>query len=164
MGWHRRSVRAGAAALLLAGAVAFSGCSVLPGGYACPAIGYLDTFTVRLSGPGAATALVELCDGTMCTASTPTPAPAPSLVGVTPGASASPMPPGSAPGPVQVRRSGQEWTFTGAFPSRFEVRAVSPAGTVLAHEEVSPVWRRIGGSAECGGPHAASLSLTVPAG
>jgi hypothetical protein len=151
-----RALRAGGLAAALAVGMVLSGCS---GQVACPAIGYLDTFTVHVTGPDAATAAVELCDGQVCTVPISSPAPMPTPVHLTPGPGAE----GSALTSVRASRTGTKWDFIGTFPVSFEVRAIAPDGTTLVREPVVPKWRRVGGTSECGGPHAASVTLRVPA-
>ena len=46
-------------------------------------------------------------------------------------------------------------------PDEVHVAVLDPDGAVLAELTADPEWVRVGGSAECGGPH--ETTLTVPA-
>lgn len=146
MGRGRRDDRPGGrrslmAATVLALAPIVSGC----GPTACPAIGYLDTLTVHVRGAGTETLDVEVCDGEVCLPRDQGSDGAADVFG----------------GVVRAERTGATWTFTGTFPARFEIRAFTADGVDVAHREARPDWRRVGGTAECGGPRAARIDLTV---
>lgn len=118
-----------------------SGCVSIPFG-ACPAIGWLNTLTVALDGDTAAVDQVQLCTEAGC-------APA-SDVDMT-----GPL------GLITVAdHDGDTWTFSvDSLPDTFTVRTLAADGTALSDTEVTPEWVRVGGSAQCGGPHEATVTV-----
>ncbi len=131
------------AALALASAVGLAGCG---GGVvsACPAVGYTHALIVTLDGDRAGSvADVQLCTDEGCE----------------PNDDADPAHPGRLV--VISSQHDDSWTFTLASrPQQLTVRTLGADGTVLADTDVTPRWVRVGGSAECGGPNRATV--TVP--
>ncbi|WP_160317905.1 MULTISPECIES: hypothetical protein [Arthrobacter] len=41
-----------------------------------------------------------------------------------------------------------------------ELKAYSPSGELVAEQQVELDWKRVGGSARCGGPHEAQATIT----
>ncbi|QEO13763.1 hypothetical protein FLP10_04505 [Agromyces intestinalis] len=133
-----RILRSTIAALVLAPLL--SGC----GGFmiACPAIGYLNTLEVGLSGARSGeVALVELCDEFGCSV---------------PGPTAAADPPTAGPWYSGEDLGTGAWRFTldMSAPEEFELIAYGPGVTELARESFTAEWHRVGGSAKCGGPMA----------
>lgn len=52
--------------------------------------------------------------------------------------------------------------FPMATPDSVEVAVLAPDGAVLAQVDAAPDWVRVGGSEECGGPHAATVTVPAP--
>jgi hypothetical protein len=47
-------------------------------------------------------------------------------------------------------------------PGTVAVTVLGPDGAVLAAVDGAPDWVRVGGSAECGGPHEATVTVPAP--
>ena len=47
-------------------------------------------------------------------------------------------------------------------PETVDVTVLGPDGAVLAELTADPEWERVGGSAECGGPMAATVTVPAP--
>jgi len=121
-----------------------TGCMVAEG-EVCPAIGWVDTLTVRIVGDPAQVADVKLCTEAGCAPSATGPAP--------PGLQAVSLIPGAGAG---------EWRFALVTrPAEFSVRAYDRDGTVLHDAPAAPDWIRIGGSERCGGPSEATVEVEV---
>lgn len=98
---------------------------------ACPAIAYLYSVEVRVSGE---LVTLEACAAGDCVSSADAPA-EPLMFAVTP--------------------AGVDTWTVGAFPStpdRLTLRARDAAGVVIAEERYDLDWTRTGGSEQCGGP------------
>ncbi len=133
-----RGRHAGLAVVALAIVTGASACAPT----VCPAIGWSDTLVVRLRGDATAVARVQLCTDAGC-------APAEGVD------AAGPL------GPIALRvHEDDVWTFTvDGLPDTFTVRALAADGSTLSAAEVTPEWVRVGGSARCGGPHKATVTL-----
>lgn len=119
-------------------AIGLTGC--VP--FACPAIGWSNTLTVLLDGDASAVDRVQLCTDAGC-------APAEDV---------------DLSGPLGLIRvtehDGDTWTFSvDGLPESFTVRSLAADGTVLSDMEVTPEWVRVGGSARCGGPGEATVTV-----
>ena len=135
---------------------------------ACPAIGYVSSLTVNVTGNAAAVSEVRLCDNKGCSQPAPTPGPpatketvAPTFAPEVP----SPTPPASFPPFHGQRTDSDTWVFTLSLgtPSDITVRALGADGAVLAEQEHHLEWTRVGGSERCGGPMATPpILLSVP--
>jgi hypothetical protein len=159
------------AVLILAISIPVAGCSNV-----CPAIGWVNTVTVELEGETSRVSILQLCEGAACSELAPGPAPS-ALRSVMPSPfepSATAPPPTGTPSPQRTMAPfyGQQidadtWRFTVMMgsPDHVRVKAISDAGVVLIEEEARLEWKRVGGSAQCGGPSEASpIRLTVTAG
>jgi hypothetical protein len=143
------------AVLMLAVCIPVAGCST-----ACPAIGWVNSITVELAGDVARVDTVQLCADGACSELRPEPVTAaPRIVVTTPlDATAQPTPearPAMAPF-YGEKIDADTWRFT--------VSMSSPDhGEVIAETDADLDWKRVGGSAQCGGPVEASpVLLTVP--
>lgn len=112
--------------------------------FACPAVGWTNALTVVLDGDTAAVEQVQLCTEDGCA-----PAEDADMTG--------PL------GWVAVEeRTEHSWTFSvDALPDTFTVRALGTGEAVLSDTEVTPSWTRVGGSAQCGGPSEATVTVTL---
>ena len=59
--------------------------------------------------------------------------------------------------------SGQTWTFMGQFPQEFTIAVFAGDGLLVAETDVEPSWTRTGGSAACGGPTVAEVTVRIAA-
>jgi hypothetical protein len=117
-------------------AVSLGGCSGVP--QACPAIGFVHTATLVVS--EADPAALRLCAGGNCATSTDI----------------------QPPGPFSVTRQADDsWSFRSfaSPPPSLDAEALDSAGVVTATTTVKLHWKRVGGSAQCGGPNAAHATL-----
>ena len=155
---RRRHVGVGAA--FIASAV-LSGCSG-PFVNACSAIGWDNTLTVTLEGRTDDVSLVQLCIDDAC--STPAPGQPYSIEPVptetlgptdlkknTPDPSAVTLPYFAS----KINERSWEIVLSMSSPQNVSLRAFSASGTVLADEDVTLTWIRVGGSERCGGPEEA---------
>lgn len=110
----------------------------------CPAIGWLNALTVQLDGDTSAVDHVQLCTEAGC-------------------APADDVDPAGPLGPISVTdHAGDTWTFSvDTLPETFTVRALAADGQALADFEVTPDWVRVGGSARCGGPREATVTVQL---
>lgn len=128
-----------AAAVLLCGTLA--GCAG-PLTDACPAIGWMNTLTVEVTGDAARVAHVDLCVADGCASDPERPA----ELGVVRG----------------TPTGGDTWRFElSGGPEAFSVRVYDATDAVLADAPVQPEWVRVGGTERCGGPHEATLTIEV---
>lgn len=127
-----------ASALLLACAVAGCGTEET----ACTTIGWTNLLRVEVSGDVTRVDDVRYCDAEGCW----------------PDPSAS-----RGAGPLgEVERSSDTWSLTMlGMPESVSLQLVGDDGTVLHEVERDPEWVRVGGSAECGGPHEATVTVTL---
>lgn len=124
--------------------LAATGCATTSGGSVCPAIGYLDGLTVRLApdwSPGGPWTVRVTC---------PEPCGPPGIDG-SPGSRevTAPLTGSEAAIPLLAR------------PYSAQV-VVSEAGVPVADVAARLEWRRVGGSAECGGPMGATVVVPAP--
>lgn len=140
---ERRRLAAVARVLLPMGALA--ACAGGPGSTSqvvCPAIGWTSSLAVEIEGDSSPVGQVQVCDEEGCW----------------PDPHAAPM----GGGLIDIKGAGSDWSFTFAFaPDPIKVLVTSSTGTVLSETEVDPEWVRVGGSAECGGPHRAVVTVQV---
>jgi hypothetical protein len=126
-------------AVLLAGSLA--GCATP---HACTAIGWLNQVRVRVTGETAAVERVTFCAGATCVPPPP-PTPAPDRLDTT-------------------TRQRDVWTISidMSTPSTGHLGAYDAAGALLVDQRVVLDWKRVGGTAECGGPERAEVTLRIP--
>jgi hypothetical protein len=152
------------AVLLLAVCAPVAGCST-----ACPAIGWVNSVTVELTGDVSQVATVQLCADGACSELRPEPRTAePRIVVTTPldptARVTRQAPPAMAPFYAERIDAGT-WRFTVnmSSPDHVTARVLTSAGEVLIEKDTDLEWKRVGGSAQCGGPsEAPPLELTMP--
>ncbi len=98
---------------------------------ACPAVGWINELTVEVRGDVTRVAELVACVDDECA-------------------------------PAEAR-SGDVWVFPVGMssPDRITVRLLDAEGVVLAQEDTTPRWMRVGGSEECGGPHEATVAVDL---
>jgi hypothetical protein len=155
-----------AAVLLLAVCVPAAGCA-----NACPAIGWINSVTVELAGDVSRVATVQLCVAGGCSELSPEPGTAaPRIVETMPLGPTAPVTYGAAPSmaPFYAEQiDARTWRFTVnmSSPDRVTAKALTAGGEVLIAKETDLEWKRVGGSAQCGGPSdVPPIKLTVPNG
>ena len=122
--------------------VAMTGCT--PGTVDCPAIGWINTLTVEVTGQVPLVRSIQLCTKEGCA----------------PGVDLDPSSPLNL---IQlIGQEGQRWSFaTDMLPlEELTVRTLDVDGAVSSETVVTPEWKRIGGSEACGGPSTAVVSVT----
>ena len=126
---------------LLAGAL--TACSIGPL-QACPAVGWSNQVRVAVTGDADGVESVTFCGGASCPVPAPPP-PSPGAFGTT-------------------ARDGEIWTIPidMTTPRTGHLGAFDGAGALLLDQRVMLSWKRIGGTAECGGPERADVSLWMP--
>jgi hypothetical protein len=131
-------------ACLMTAALALSACGAA-GGTVCPAIGWSNSLTVGLAA-GWATV-----DGGTLLVECSTPCGMPALRT-------------DEPGDVSIRLTGSSTVvqLDMAAPDSVALTVLGPDGTGLATHQADLDWRRVGGTEECGGPHAASVVIPTP--
>ena len=140
----RNQRRAAVAAIASLCAFGVSSCSSVE--TACPAIGYSSSLNVEVSGQFEDVADLKLCVADVC---------APNADHIDP------------PGlqvyePPTRENDGQRWTFIVFYPpEEIVIRAYATDGSILNDTPVSADWKRVGGSAQCGGPHDATVEVTI---
>ena len=149
-----------AAGLLMSSAL--SGCAV-----ACPAIGWVNAVNVELGGNADDAAAVQLCVDGVCAESAP-------VLPVTdePLRLSTALPDLATAAPSEspllfstARLDERTWriTFTTEAPDSITVRAVTATGDVLAEQDATLEWQRVGGSEQCGGPlEGTPIGLDIP--
>ncbi|MFL4474719.1 hypothetical protein ACIPVK_12035 [Paeniglutamicibacter sp. MACA_103] len=162
MAGMRRRRPTGLAALLLA-ALAVPGCSVSG---PCPAIGWINTVGIRLTGAVHDVAAVGVCADGECVTSAPPDSDDP-LRPLAPGAPAAATPTLHAiASPFFVSRVDQRtWQASVAMstPETLTLRVLGTTGHVLVERDVALQWRRVGGSERCGGPvEAGPVIVDIP--
>ena len=133
----------GARTLVGVGAVlALTSCDGLA--RACPAIAWSNLVTVESaeSWPGGEGRSVRLDCGTPCD---------PPVSSGDPSAATAP-----------VEGSVAQVVVGMVVPETVDVTVLGPDGAVLAELTADPEWERVGGSAECGGPMAATVTVPAP--
>ncbi|ODT25894.1 MAG: hypothetical protein ABS64_00625 [Microbacterium sp. SCN 69-37] len=111
--------------------------------FACSAIGWSNTLTVQVDGDTRAVDQVQLCTDAGC-------------------APADDLDPSGPLGWITIESNdGDSWTFSVGMTSveQITVRTLAADGTVLSDTEVIPEWVRVGGSAQCGGPSEATVTV-----
>lgn len=136
---------------------------------ACTAIGWANTLTVTLDGGTDDVSLVQLCIDDECS----TPAPSQPYFGEpAPGETLGPEDLETyTPDPRAVELSyfaskindhSWEIALSMSSPENVTLRAFSASGRVLADEDMTLNWVRVGGSERCGGPEeAAPVTLEI---
>jgi hypothetical protein len=111
---------------------------------ACTAVGWLNQVRVHVTGETAAVERVTFCDGATCVPPPP-PTPAPDRLDTT-------------------TREGDVWTINidMSTPRTGHLGAYDAAGTLLVDQRVALAWKRVAGTAECGGPERAEVTLRIP--
>ncbi|WP_127818729.1 hypothetical protein [Microbacterium sp. CPCC 204701] len=147
-------------------AVTLTACAPF-GGFACTAVGYSATARVTLEEPVAGVTL-EMCGGDACE-------PRPVMAGeAAPLKWASPTDlaiPTATPSPARPAdaemidltgngRRGWSATFLDG-RSTLGYRLTGADGTLISQGHLDVEWKRVGGSAECGGPLEADVELPV---
>lgn len=158
------------AVLMLAVCIPVAGCST-----ACPAIGWVNSVTVELAGDLSRVDSVQLCADGACSELRPEPGTAaPRIVVTTPLDASVPFTPEAQLSPeaqptmapfYAEKIDADTWRFTVnmSSPDHVTAKALSATGEVLAVKEADLDWKRVGSSAQCGGPSEASpVELTVP--
>jgi hypothetical protein len=135
----------------------------------CPAIGWVNAVTVELAGNVARVDAVQLCADGACSELRPEPGTAaPRIVVTMPLDATAPVTPDVQPimAPFYAARiDADTWRFTVMMssPDHVTAKALSATGEVIAVKDADLDWKRVGGSAQCGGPSEASpVLLTVP--
>lgn len=110
--------------------------------FACPTIGWTNALTVQLDGDTSAVHQILLCTDAGC----------------------APVEDEDGTGPLGFvtaqEQNGDAWTFSvDGLPETFTVRALAVDGAVLSDTAVSPEWERVDGSARCGGPGEATVTV-----
>lgn len=166
MGNGRSVARAAIGAVLLV--VVLGGCAGFS--TACPAIGWTNAVEVHVPGSSASTSLVHevaFCGGDDCTPGEP-PASTPVPTGnATPAGplTARPEPTGpitANPTPWRTTiRDGEVWTISTNMgtPHSGRVAIRDRSGTTMTDRAVDLSWKRHGGSAQCGGPSTATVTV-----
>lgn len=161
-------------------------------GNVCPAVGWSNTLHVQFDGDSSAVNHVQICADGRCSSPLPDgngvlPEDEP-LRTMVPGqlGTAPPPEPGERPtggvagGPdsppqptvavsesiyvsVEQTENGRWHVSMTEAPERMQVRAVSENGEVLAEREIVLDWHRVGGSARCGGPSEADVTVALGA-
>ncbi|GAA4159512.1 hypothetical protein GCM10022286_14040 [Gryllotalpicola daejeonensis] len=110
----------------------------------CSAVGWTNQVRVHVVGDTAQVDDVTFCAGTDCTPPPP-PTPAPNTTYLT-------------------TRDGDEWTLITDMqtPNTGHLAAYDETGARLIDQQVALRWVRVGGSAECGGPERADVTLHLP--
>lgn len=151
------------AVLMLAVCIPVAGCSNV-----CPAIGWVNSITVELAGDVSRVDTVQLCADGACSELRPEPGTAaPRIVVTTPLDARAPHTLEAQPTMAPFYAEwidADTWRFTVSMssPDHVTAKALSATGDVLAEEEADLDWKRVGGSAQCGGPMEASpVELTV---
>lgn len=118
-------------------------CSGTP--HACPATGWSNQLRVHVTGDTAGVERVTFCSGASCTPPASPATPAPGTMSTT-------------------TRAGEVWTISidMTTPSTGHLAAFDAAGTRLVDQRVTLAWKRVGGTAECGGPERAEVELRMP--
>lgn len=113
----------------------------------CTAIGWFDELEVEVTGDSAGTVdRLEVCfEGSCYSGRASDPEESPQLEVVT------------------VEKTGTGWTVSTSMqtPEIIQLSAYSASGELLAEHEVDLSWKRVGGTARCGGPHEAKTSISV---
>jgi hypothetical protein len=113
---------------------------------ACTDVGWRNQLRVHVTGDAAAVDWVTFCDGATC---------------------APPLPPTPRPTPDPIdstTRDGDVWTvrIDMSTPGTGHLGAYDTAGALLVDQPVALHWTRVGGTAECGGPERAQVTLRIP--
>lgn len=117
---------------------------------ACTAVGWFDELEVEVTGSGAAEVdRLEVCFDGSCYSG-----------GVSDREKTGPQFDVVA---VAVAKTETGWTITTSMqtPETVQLRASSESGEVLAEHVVDLSWKRVGGSARCGGPHEAKTTISL---
>lgn len=119
---------------------ALAGCS-----HACAPQGWPSSLRVQLTGAVDEVADVGLCVGDVCV----------------PGEGEDPDPALLDLSGVTEHRAGN-WEFTMlSTPAELTIRTYTAEGDVVTDTPVELEWHRVGGTARCGGPHAAVVTVEV---
>ncbi|GMA32933.1 hypothetical protein [Litorihabitans aurantiacus] len=130
------------AALASSGATGVSACSSYP----CTTEGYSSTIVVEVEGRRSDIADLELCVEDRCSSDDDVTDPSRLI----------------AHGPPTRADDGSRWTFGVALHrDHLVVRALAADGSILRETPVSVDFRRVGGSARCGGPQEAIVRIDV---
>lgn len=116
---------------------------------ACTAIGWFDELKIEITGPGSESVdRLEVCYDGSCYSG---------------GGADTPGPETPLVNEVSVVKSETGWKVTTSMqiPEAVQLRASSETGEVLADQEAELDWKRVGGTARCGGPHEAEVVLTL---
>ena len=115
---------------------------------ACPAIAWSNGLTVELAGdwpPGAGRTVRVGC---------------PQPCGLDVREDVPPAPVHEGVAPLVAGRAAV--SFLMGTPDEVDVTVLGPDGAVLAGLSADLDWQRVGGSAECGGPHEATVTVPAP--
>ncbi|MGB4135100.1 MAG: hypothetical protein WA971_00945 [Microbacterium sp.] len=105
----------------------------------CPAIGYLQSLAIQVTGDGAGgVAEVLVCDADGCDGG------------------------GQQTAASRTASASDRWSATLSYYAEpLTVRMHGADGTVLGEESIAPRWVRTGGTATCGGPSEASVAIVL---
>lgn len=123
---------------------------------ACPAIGWSNSLTVELAGDASRVDVVEVCSEDVCSDQMQRALDEGVMTEVPPstGAVSEEREPKELSLYSASRVDDDTWTigFMMQAPTAVSVRALTGEGTVLAEEDFTLEWKRVGGSERCGGP------------
>ncbi|WP_139185773.1 hypothetical protein [Sanguibacter gelidistatuariae] len=136
----------------------------------CTAVGWNNVVSIDIDGTAGDVAAIELCEDSVCAVVAPVQqaVEAPTVVATLMPEDLATLAPTSAATdlPFFVAHVDERTWYVSTdmtTPDALTVRALSPAGDVLVAEEVALDWRRVGGSAQCGGPsEAGPITLDIP--
>lgn len=138
---------------------------------ACPAVGWVNSVTVELAGDVPRVGAVQLCADGSCSELFPEPGnAAPRVVSTMPLGPTAPVTPEAPPSmaPFYAEQvDADTWRFTVnlSSPDHVTAKALTATGVVLIEKEANLEWKRVGGSAQCGGPsEVPPIELVVPGG
>lgn len=138
---------------------------------ACPAIGWVNSVTVELAGDVSRVGDVQLCADGACSELRPEPeTAAPRVVTTMPVGATAPVTPKTPPSmaPFYAEQvDADTWRFTVNMrsPNRVTAKVLAAGGEVLIEMGADLEWKRVGGSAQCGGPsEAPPIGLVIPGG
>lgn len=126
-------------AALVVASLSLTACTEPP--HACSSVGWFNRIEVQVTGNAAPVARLDFCAG----------------FDSTPG-------PNRAPDPTTSTHTGDTWNLYTDMttPKLGRIAAIDAQGGRLVESEVALNWKRVGGTAECGGPEVAYVDLIVP--
>jgi hypothetical protein len=145
---------------------------------ACSAVGWVSSVTVELAGDVPRVGAVQWCADGSCSEFFPEPGArspepgnaAPRVVSTMPLGPTAPVTPEAPPSMApfyaeQVDADTRRFTVNLSSPDHVTAKALTATGVVLIEKEANLEWKRVGGSAQCGGPsEIPPIELVVPGG